>query len=68
MSTVDFLEERVARLERELSELRREVSKNGKDSWLDRIAGTFEGDADFHEIVRLGAEFRRTHRPPHDVY
>jgi len=56
------LQRRLARLEREVRELRESLSKRQKGKeppWWQQIAGCFEDDAAFAEIVRLGRKFRR---------
>lgn len=56
MSTV---EERLAKVERDLEALKREkLAKESKLGWLEQVRGTFKGDRDFEEIVRLGKELR----------
>ena len=55
------IEERLTAVEQDLAELKRKPppARDGK-CWLERIAGTFRGDPDFAEIVRLGREFRKS--------
>jgi len=55
------LEERVSALEKELSELRRnlEDSKSQKP-WWEKVSGTFEGDESYREAMKLGGEYRRS--------
>lgn len=56
MSTV---EERLAKVERELEAIKRDkLAEASKLGWLERVRGTFKGDKDFEEIVRLGKELR----------
>ncbi|HUY33770.1 MAG TPA: hypothetical protein VMV69_13550 [Pirellulales bacterium] len=60
------VEQRLADLEREVAELKRQLATtlpNNKANWIERITGTFKDDPDFAEIVRLGAEIRRADRP-----
>jgi hypothetical protein len=52
------IEERLRKLEREMVEVKQAVAKNGK-SWIATISGSFKGDPDFGEILRLGQEIRR---------
>ncbi len=69
MSDESTVEQRVAALEWEVAELKRQLAKavpNTKAKWIDRITGTFKDDPDFAEIVRLGAEIRRADRPPEE--
>jgi hypothetical protein len=57
------LEQRVDLLERELAALKEHLTVGPKPpNWIESITGTFEGDPDFAEIVKLGAEIRRTDR------
>ena len=54
------VEERLTALEKELTELKQQVSvQQDRRSWIEKIAGTFKGDPDFDEIVKLGREFRK---------
>lgn len=57
------LEQRVARLEKQMALLARQSQNAGNADWLSEILGKFEGDRDFHEIVRLGRQIRRADRP-----
>ena len=61
MSSQQTTEERLTKVEKELAELKRQLSrqKDGR-SWIETIAGTFENDPDFEEIVKLGREFRKS--------
>jgi hypothetical protein len=61
MSSQRTTEERLTKVERELADLKRQrcPPKDGK-SWIERIAGTFENEPDFEEIVGLGREFRKS--------
>lgn len=61
MAPQTVLEERVTNLERELTALKERVSlgqKSPERSWLDVLAGSFENDSAFEEVLRLGREFR----------
>jgi hypothetical protein len=61
MSDQQTIEQRLAEVERELAELKRRLpSQTDGKSWVERIAGTFEDDPDFDEIVKLGREFRKS--------
>jgi hypothetical protein len=56
MATV---EERLAKVEKDLEAIKREkLAQTSKLGWLERVRGTFKGDPDFEEIVRLGKELR----------
>ncbi len=56
------VEERLAILEREVAELKR-ASPQRKGNWIEKITGTFKGDPEFGEILRLGKEIRDADRP-----
>ena len=58
---VTRLEERLARLERELKALKTEVRQQ-QMPWWKQIAGTFKNDPVYDEICRLGAAIRRADR------
>lgn len=59
------VEERLAKLENEVEQLEL-ASLNGsglsakKPNWISKISGSFEGDPEFDEILRLGREERRS--------
>ena len=61
------IESRLEAVEKELADLKREVRAKvpadmvpGPDiRWLERIAGSFVGDPDYAEAVRLGRAWRR---------
>jgi len=61
MSSQQTTEERLTKVEQELAELKRRlVPKKDGTSWVEKIAGAFENDPDFEEIVKLGREFRKS--------
>jgi hypothetical protein len=57
------LEERIARLEREVDLLKSRRPEETKKDWIAQITGSFADDPDFDEIVRLGREMRQADRP-----
>ena len=61
----ETIESRLAKVERELKILKGKVSQD-KSNWIAEITGSFKGDADFEEIVRLGKEMRDTEEPAED--
>jgi hypothetical protein len=63
------LEERVAMLESEVSQLKyRNPIEVPQDElpWWKKIVGVFKDDPDFEEAVRLGREYRESLRPKDD--
>jgi hypothetical protein len=60
------LEKRMEVLEREVRSLKRLVKKSKSDQkpWWERLAGTFENDPVFDEIVEAGRKYRKSQRPP----
>jgi len=59
------VEERLAKIEREIEMLKKSHdSPRKKDNWISSIVGTFKGDSDFKEIVRMGKEQRDAEQPP----
>ena len=59
------VEERLAKIEREIEMLKKSKdSPKKKDNWISSIVGTFKGDSDFKEIVRMGKEQRDAEQPP----
>ncbi len=57
------LEERVERLERQLATISSRLSENSHKPWWEKIAGVFENDPDFEEILALGREIREQDSP-----
>jgi hypothetical protein len=67
MNAMPTLEQRVALLEREVEEMRRQLPRHESTcEWLQRVSGSFKDDPEFEEIVRLGREFREADRPKDD--
>ena len=63
MATVPDVEQRLTALEREMDEVKQALSRQRKaGNWIEKITGSFEGDTDFEEILRLGREFRQSHK------
>ena len=62
MSEPSSLEARVAKLEHDVETLKQsahhEPETSQQPNWLDVMAGAFEGDEAFDEVLRLGREFR----------
>ena len=64
MSQPSSLEQRVKLLESEVAALKKLLGGEPTgDNWIEKITGTFAGDAEFAEIVKLGAKLRREDRP-----
>jgi len=64
MKMSDTLEARLAKVERELAILKAQRGvQSDKSNWIEKITGSFEGDADFEEILRLGKEMRDAEQP-----
>ena len=53
--TIQQIEARLARVEKELVELKAAIAKQNKP-WYRQIVGDFAGDKDFAEIIRLGSK------------
>lgn len=56
------VEERLAIVERDLAELKENLQP-AKKNWIAQISGSFKGDPDFGEILRLGKEIRDAEEP-----
>jgi len=54
------LEKRVEALERELKSLKSAMQKKSREPWWERLAGTFEDDPIFDEIVDAGRKYRQS--------
>lgn len=63
--TVAELTKRVAALEREVTQLKKQIEAQSKDKrpWWERCAGRFANDPGFEEMVRLGREYRESLQP-----
>ena len=60
------VEERLARLEKEIEELKKagRARPSADDgNWISKITGTFKDDPEFDEILRLGREERQADMP-----
>ncbi len=67
MSATD-LEERVARLEAEVSQMKNTSAETADDGpWWKKVVGIFADDPTFEEAMRLGREYREAQRPPEDT-
>jgi hypothetical protein len=65
MADLANIEQRLAALEAEVAQLKRQAAKSETGAeWLDRVSGRFKDDPVFEEIVRLGREAREADRPP----
>ena len=64
MSDSDSVEQRLARVEKELADLKREVIRlKSSGNWIEAISGMFKDDPEFDEILRLGKEIRDADKP-----
>lgn len=59
------LEQRVADLEKQVADLASRTQPRAH--WIDLMKGSMNDFPDFEEVVRLGAEYRRSLRPPEDA-
>jgi hypothetical protein len=58
------IEQRLETVERDLATLRGEVKTLKPDpNWISAISGTFKGDPEFDEVLRLGKELRAADQP-----
>ncbi len=62
-TTTKQLERRLARVEKELAELRATLAAKSAEPWYREIVGSFAGDKAFAEILRLGRLIRAGKRP-----
>jgi hypothetical protein len=65
MTDSSTIEERLMRIEKDVADLKTRMTSLGapKQNWIDAISGSFKGDSDFAEIIRLGKEIRAADRP-----
>ena len=63
--TLAELEQKVARLEADLQQLKTQVAKPNKadPKWVLAHAGRFKDDPGFDDVVRLGREYRESLSP-----
>ncbi len=56
------LEQRISILEKELSEIKQILAKSpqSKSPWWLEVAGSFEEDPTFDEVIKLGREWRKS--------
>ncbi|HVC96954.1 MAG TPA: hypothetical protein VND64_24965 [Pirellulales bacterium] len=59
---METIEQRVTALEKEVADLKKQLPR--KDNWVDEIVGSMKDFPEFDEVLRLGAEFRRSQHPP----
>jgi hypothetical protein len=62
-TTTEQLERRLARVEKELAELREALAAKPAEPWDRQIVGSFAGDKAFAEIIRLGRLIRAGKQP-----
>jgi hypothetical protein len=61
------LEERVALLEQEVVQLRRQIHPSPVSPWWEQISGVFADIPAFDEAADLGRRYREAQRPGADV-
>ena len=67
MATVPTTDERLAKLESEVAQLKQFIHvERQPQNWLERVVGSMAEYPEFQEVVRLGREFRRSYRPDED--
>jgi hypothetical protein len=59
---VQQLESRVAKLEKELLELKSRLKTGDRVPWYEQIVGAFKNDPAYAEITRLGQAIRKAER------
>jgi len=63
---LDTLRRRIDALDAQVAELKRQVRSDGlthPQKWWQVLAGRFDGDPVFEEIVKEGQKWRRSQRP-----
>lgn len=65
-STMKTIEERLAALESEVAEIKRQLADNAKPrAWLADVAGSLDKNPEFDEAMRLGREWRQSMNAEH---
>jgi hypothetical protein len=62
-ATTKQLETRLAKVEKELAELRETLAAKAAEPWYRQIVGSFADDKAFAEIIRLGRLIRAGKKP-----
>lgn len=57
------IEERLAVLEQDMAQLKRQAQPREPENWLAKVAGSMKDEPDFAEVLRLGQEIRREDSP-----
>jgi hypothetical protein len=63
MTEVETLEQRVAALEREVADLRQQLTVKKDGNWLARVAGVVKDEDAFWQAMEYAKEFRNADRP-----
>lgn len=63
MSDNRRIEQRLAVVEEELARLRQKIDDRPKGNWIERLTGSFKNDPNFDELVKLGADIRKSQTP-----
>jgi hypothetical protein len=67
MATDTTIEGRLEALEQAFEELKRKLEERPiSPNWLDQVIGILKDEPEFHEVIRLGREFRMADRPKDD--
>jgi len=63
MSEHSSLEERLANVEAEIAQLKKQIDSSGSKNWLEAITGSLKDDPTFEAVLAYGREFRYSDRP-----
>ena len=66
MNASNSVEQRLAKVEDELRQIKERLDGQQKGNWISRMRGQFKNDPVFDEIDQLGKEIRDAERPPED--
>jgi prefoldin subunit 5 len=59
------VEQRVSALESELAALQKRVDDlNASKNWIEEVSGSMKDYPEYDEVLRLGAEWRRSQKDP----
>jgi hypothetical protein len=66
MSNQTEIEQRLAAIEANITQLQQQISTTSQPNWIAQVTGTFRDEPAFDEILAYGREFRQADKPKTD--